>query len=58
MMVLLICFINQICSLKFCEMLGNFNTIIAINTFFVKKMEEDNVKSTAIFKNKFDALFH
>ena len=32
--------------------------MIATNTFSVKKMEEDNAKSTSILKNKFDALLY
>ena len=53
-----ISFTNQTRSLKFRGMLGNFNTMIATDTFSVKKMEEDNAKNTSILKNKFDALLH
>ena len=58
LMLLPICFTNQPRSLKFCEILGNFNTMIATNTFSVKKMEEDIAKSTSSLKNKFDAPLH
>ena len=37
-------------------MLDNLNIIIATDTFSIKKTEEDNAKSPAILKDKFDAL--
>ena len=41
-----------------CDMMDNFNTMIAMNTSSIRQVEEDNIKSTSTRKMKFDALLH
>ena len=41
-----------------CEMLVNCNTMIATNIAYIKKIEEENAKNTAMLDKKFDELVH
>lgn len=41
-----------------CDMMDNFNTMIAMNTSSIRQVEEDNIKSTATWNRKFDVLLH